>query len=441
MKTHISRYTHLFKSSKEEHLIFSSLSRAFMKVSEDVYTQIIKCKQDPSIINKLDDSVKKSLIEKRILVSKFEDSDFLLEHEFKCNIRTFSLSKIGLILVPTTQCNMQCPYCFEPDKKPAYMSDKIVDDLIEFIRSHKKSETLDLTWYGGEPLLAKKTIRNILQRIHNELNIQIKSHRIITNGYLFDEEAIELFKQFPLDSIQITLDGDKERHNKLRCLKNSQTHTYDKILQNINSIVENLPDVDLHIRVNIEKSNLMDFINTKNNFEERWGNKIKVYPGILRIDDSSGKKISCSAYNKSEASELLFDLSKQGIYHTDLFPQNSVYKGCTATHISSHIIGPKGEIYKCWNDVSDENKIVGYINRKTLVNQSLFYRYVTGNNWYNNEECRECFFLPICNGTCAWYQNRNKYEDAEFATCDCMQKSEGMLNKTLEYWYGNNITK
>ncbi|MDL2245937.1 SPASM domain-containing protein, partial [Parabacteroides sp. OttesenSCG-928-J18] len=185
-----------------------------------------------------------------------------------------------------------------------------------------------------------------------------------------------------------------------------------------------------------EKSNINDFIDGKEFFENRWKNKnLIVYPGILRIDNENGTAIACSAMNKWESANYLYELNEKGIFKTDIYPKIRLAKNCCATRLNSYIIGPRGEIYKCWNDVSDDEKIIGYINQEKLTNPALLYRYIVGSKWYVNSECKECFFLPICNGNCAWYALKNIYNKGEYIICDCLQKSPEMLNKSLEYQY------
>lgn len=45
--------------------------------------------------------------------------------------------------------------------------------------------------------------------------------------------------------------------------------------------------------------------------------------------------------------------------------------------LNSYIIGPEGEIYKCWNDVSNTAKVIGNIQEECLENSTLFARYMT----------------------------------------------------------------
>lgn len=62
-----------------------------------------------------------------------------------------------------------------------------------------------------------------------------------------------------------------------------------------------------------------------------------------------------------------------------------------------YIIEPEGEIYKCWDDVSDADKIVGFIKDEEIELNSRFIRYA-GQVTPFNDECKICHAFPICEG-------------------------------------------
>jgi len=75
-------------------------------------------------------------------------------------------------------------------------------------------------------------------------------------------------------------------------------------------------------------------------------------------------------------------------------------------------------------------------NNKSSVN----YRYHSSCSCFNDPNCKKCFYLPICNGKCSWYQLKNKYKGGQFNLCQCLLKAPGMRNKILEKYY-DHITK
>lgn len=332
-------------------------------------------------------------------------------------------------------------YIADPGKGlMTYNIDEFKSHWIETVSEYAKE--LTLTWYGGEPLLAYQVIEKILNRISSELSIKITRHSMITNGYMINDDVIRLFQKYPLDSMQITLDGTKERHNKLRSLKANHAPTYDRIIDNIDTVVSKLPNTELHVRVNIDKNNVNDFYQINEELKNKYkGKRIVVYPGIIRLENEGRTNLVEPAFGRWETAYLLFDLYNKGIIDGNIYPIHRIAKTCCALCVNSYIIGPTGEIYKCWNDVSDMSKVIGYINKPDIENKTLYYRYHEGCAWYNDSLCKSCFFLPICNGKCAWYNERNLYHGANYNLCQCLQKAPGLLNKCLAYFYESQMTK
>lgn len=123
------------------------------------------------------------------------------------------------------------------------------------------------------------------------------------------------------------------------------------------------------------------------------------------------------------------------------YPKLTYKRTCTATHPNAHIIGPEGEIYRCWNDVSDKTKVVGNINSSEIQNQILYFRYLQSLAWYNDSECNSCSLLPICSGKCAWYAMKNKFEAGKYELCNSPLKVEHLKDEILESYYYHKLEK
>jgi len=363
------------------------------------------------------------------------DDDYIYEQQYITNQSSYQSEYLELVIAPTNDCNFRCFYCFEEGKKAEVMDAETIDALFKFIYQHTEVKRLNITWYGGEPLLAFDVIKTILNRLKSDSKIQLEDHTIVTNGYLFNKDVVEFFKTFPLNSIQITLDGNKERHDKIRCVRHTKTPTYDAILNNIDLITTELPNTHVNIRVNIEKKNAADYEQIKKMVATRWeGKNIRVYPGILRIDNETKTALSCDSLSRAEAAELVY---KTNNHIESLYPKLQLRKICSATVSNSYIVDANEYLFKCWNDLTDSKRAIGNIKTGELKNPSLLFRYLQASKWYNREECKKCFFLPICGGGCAYYVLRNMFENGEYDICDCMHKSPDMLNKCLEYYYEN----
>ena len=67
----------------------------------------------------------------------------------------------------------------------------------------------------------------------------------------------------------------------------------------------------------------------------------------------------------------------------------------------SIVIGPEGELYKCWNDVAKSNKVYGHIGIG-ITNERVLYDYLTKADPFDDERCRTCLLLPVCGGGCPY---------------------------------------
>ncbi|EGF58014.1 radical SAM domain protein [Bacteroides fluxus YIT 12057] len=404
----------------------------------NLYEQLQACIADSDNINNLDDETVDFLYKKKIIVEKDKDDLFLLNYQYETDRSTYSKNVLGLTIAPTLACNFSCSYCFEEHKRKISMDERTENAIISFINNHQESRELHLNWYGGEPLLAIGTIERLLDKITNGTTLKFTKHNLITNGFLVNDRVISLFKKYPLNVVQITLDGKRERHNLIRKTK-ADLPTYDKIIDNINRLLNEFDNTCVHVRVNIEKSNVGDYYEVANELRKMYdGKRLVVYPGFLRIDNEEKTAYSCRSMDRKDIAELMFDAVNKKVINESLYPQLFCSKTCAATRQCAYIVGPEGEVYKCWNDVGNPERVVGTIHGNKIINRTLLNKYIVGSKWYHDEACRKCFFLPICNGTCAWYVLRNKYENGKYDLCTCMQKSPGMLEKCLETYYEMN---
>jgi len=72
-----------------------------------------------------------------------------------------------LILYPTEECNFRCVYCYE-DFEVGNMPDWLVKSVkIHLENKMKKIKKLDISWFGGEPLVAKKILFEIAEYAYN----------------------------------------------------------------------------------------------------------------------------------------------------------------------------------------------------------------------------------------------------------------------------------
>ncbi|MDD5494137.1 MAG: radical SAM protein [Dehalococcoidia bacterium] len=346
----------------------------------------------------------------------------------------------NLTIIPTLDCNFRCTYCYEKDRiKPVYMTDETENALIEFIEQKSKGgKELRIQWFGGEPLLAYERIVSISRKI-NKLNINYES-AIITNGYLLNLEKIELLKELKIDKIQITIDGMEETHNKRR--PHLRDHkTYNTILNNIETLFDytksNNINIKLDIRINVDNQNKKEYSQSYKELKLRFPLAI-VYPGIVKNDALTTDRcnnLSCAFSRKDTSEFYLEQYNTSAEVGLDYYPTWYGIAGCTATRFNDFVVGPQGEIYACWHNVGDDKMIMGNIhNGEVISNHILFTRFLEGIDPFENDKCKNCFYLPICGGGCPYDRILNKYYGQHIETCT-MHKGKKTLEKMLEIHY------
>jgi len=110
----------------------------------------------------------------------------------------------------TGRCNLKCIHCratsSEEDKEFTR------EEGIDFIKGLKAFDLEWLSFDGGEPLLRKD---DLLQFVKTAKEQGLFTY-LLTNGLLLDESIAGQLKEAGLGSIQVSLDGLKKTHNRIR---------------------------------------------------------------------------------------------------------------------------------------------------------------------------------------------------------------------------------
>ncbi|NOU62301.1 radical SAM/SPASM domain-containing protein [Marinifilum caeruleilacunae] len=434
-KLNWSRYNFLWNSEKYGKLLYNSYTNGFLELNDSLYQELndISKNSNKQYLKTLSKEEQQYLKDHFILV---ENDDFLVERmHHESMSRIYDKKHLVLTIAPTQYCNFNCTYCYENWRTKGSMSDETEEALIRYLEQQKRHnglESLSLTWYGGEPLIEYNRIKSLGQKI-KKLGFHIHENEIVTNGYLFDEKRIQILTDVGINQIQITIDGFKSVHDKTRPLLNGQG-TFDKIIQNLDRFYAGSHNnvISIALRVNIDKSNKSSYLDIYNWLSKRYPfETFVVYPGWIHLDENNEKK--CDCFTRNEATDFCFELCKNhGIISEKLYPDD-INMECMARNPNSMIVGWQGEIYKCFEDLGNENLIVGSLHNEDIwTNHMLISKYAMGIDHYQDTVCRKCSYLPICYGGCPIRRLENKYEGK---LNDCCTPFKGRLEEFLELLY------
>ena len=222
----------------------------------------------------------------RMFVNDDTDELAVLERRFRAG--TSDRSAFALTIVTSLGCNFDCPYCFE--NKPAAILDEETERLLlEVVDAQLPTiERFDVTWYGGEPLLAADRIDRLSEAFLERTRASEVTYTasIVTNGYLLTPDVARRLKTLGVNRVQITLDGPAEIHDRMRPLRNGRG-TFDVVLENVVACADLIP---ISIRVNLDASNVGEYLRLLDLLVERGlAGRVSVNPGhIVAYPDQAG---------------------------------------------------------------------------------------------------------------------------------------------------------
>jgi len=280
------------------------------------------------------------------------------------------------------------------------MNKETVNATIKFIENTiRNKSSFFLDWYGGEPLLCYENIMKPIAEKTKEfcdLNNVFLESQITTNGYLLNEKMLPLFRDINMQSFQITLNGPKEIHNKVRYQKNT-IDSYDKIVNSIILLAENLNPKTLILRINFAKEYFDSITKIIESFPLHVRKKIKVF--IKQIDQDK-ERVSFD-----EIGQTLLIFKNEG-FNTEMRTYSTIHTNafaCPADKYNQAVINYDGRVFKC-HAVNFEKEIEdGILSKEGIIewNDHLLYRKLNKAT-FDNKKCLNCNLLPVCFGVCSY---------------------------------------
>ena len=405
----ISKYNLMFEH-KNEKLAFNSRTGALAAINSDFLKILNEIKN--GIFDKTKHS-KKTLD----LINNMQDCGFIINDgfdelaylEYRFNLEKFGNGDPSITILPTSACNCCCDYCFEGDYKNdsvLLMSDnvkKAIYKQTEILIDGKKN--FYVTWFGGEPLLAKKDMWEISEKLIDICNKNKTNYssNVITNAYLIDEDVIKNMIKFKVKNVHITLDGTPLIHDSIRKLHNGKG-TFFKIIENAKKITKHGVLVGFGIHINaMQDKDVEDLLNILK--EE---GLTDCYISIACLTNYNNNCILRNNFTIEEYAKKLIQYQK--LLYSKGFNKKYLFwdyptpddKTCPANRINSFVIDPLGKVYTCWPEIGHSDKCLGNIvdiNDIRSINNSHKIQYMLFSP-FKYKRCRECKLLPVCMGGC-----------------------------------------
>jgi uncharacterized protein len=140
-----------------------------------------------------------------------------------------------LVVQPTPFCNIDCRYCYLPDRKSkAVVARETLSNLFsQVFASGWVGDCLSVVWHAGEPMvLSIAFYRDAFQMIDRLKPADVTvAHSFQTNGTLMNEAWCEFFADHHVN-LGVSIDGPRQFHDRNR-LTRSGKGTFDRTIAGI----------------------------------------------------------------------------------------------------------------------------------------------------------------------------------------------------------------
>ncbi|TCD47944.1 radical SAM protein [Chlorobium sp. N1] len=438
-----SRYNTLFRSERYGWFLHNTLSAVMLELDERHHAMAVALEEGAAGAGAADEGFTALLEEHGFLANPETEKLKLMELRYRRNAACFGTGYVGLTICPTLACNFSCPYCFEHSQTDmAMMDQKTIEALLQFINSHKEARHLSVSWYGGEPTLAFGVIERLTEAFI-ALFPDYADAGMVTNGYLLDRAKIERLNDLRITTVQITLDGSRAVHDRRRTLRGGGP-TYERILENVDSLMASDWKGQCSIRVNVDNTNRDEYTALHHELLERYkGKKLLVYPGHVNRFEGEGLTKTTELRTAEWSGFQLDCYRRDGITpRGGFYPTGGAHNTCIATSHQGYVVGPKGELYKCWEDVGKERMVVGSVHEEPFItNPELLTRYTIGTDPHSDPNCLECKVFPVCGGGCVNKRMRaQQFGEGGITYCSPLKESlEAYLDAYMDVWHTNQI--
>lgn len=279
------------------------------------------------------------------------------------------------------------------------MNDNVIDAISKYLLKNADMQSLHITWFGGEPLMAINQIKIFHEKFRSSYKGNFSSD-IITTAFHINEDVINTLKDAEISEMQITLDGVEKTHNRIKQINNC-SNVFEKIISNIDTTVQLYPQLNISIRINLTKNNSDEYIELYRSLSNRYqNNHVSIIPGFVL--DHNNIHI-CDSFNSKEKAEFAINLWNTEKIPTPWILYNPNITECAIRNINSIVIDPEGYVYKCWEKVGEKAFRYGFIDRQgdiQILKKDVLAQALYEADPLTDKHCEQCSYLPLCFGGC-----------------------------------------
>lgn len=347
-------------------------------------------------------------------------------------------------IITNSSCNLRCTYCYE------YLDSKKnnVENIIEYLeamvdKDTQKEDSVIIDFIGGEPFFVPDILDKVMEHCvsrYKDWGYKYIQFSISTNATLLykakQKAILEKYKQYLY--IGVSLDGDKEKHDKHR-LTISGEGSFDDAIRGLDTLLEYLPKSRINIKATFTKDSIKDYSRSIKFIYSRYGNKVSQIHGNFNFEEKFD--VYDGVLIANEQMEVIRYIQSNDFFAEYLFVSNrhgdkrsinldNPLKKTIPTPLSNNrcgsctgmtSLGYEGKVYGCnrFSTMKKEGMELGeikdgeFIDHHNPIVESVRNAYKDLPPWCNacrfNKSCSDCVAIPIDEGISHkdfYYQNR-----------------------------------
>lgn len=351
-----------------------------------------------------------TLVDARILVELSSDelSEVLLENRQAITHD----SSLYVVVQASPDCSMQCGYCGQSHRKEA-LSDETADSIAGLVEARLESspgryQKLEIGWFGGEPLLGLRAIRDLTRRFQHLARTHGISYsaKMPTNGLALSPElGLELSQSLGVTRLEITLDGLGSVHDQRRPLRGGKPN-FEVVYSNLKHFALRAGDsVHIVVRCNVDRHNACHVDSLIERLhQDGLNDQVSFYVAPVHSWGNAADKDGLTTEELREWDvhwlRKLIDLG----FRIDVLPTRRPIV-CLSVRDDAEVIDHRGNRYSCTevpyvDSYGDPNRhAIGTVFEPT---KSLARPFSDINARIGRGElqCSACNILPVCGGAC-----------------------------------------
>jgi len=339
----------------------------------------------------------------------------------------------NIMLFVTEACNLRCSYCYEVDNEVhddgRHMRSADARRIVEqFLQSSGPRRDVGITFFGGEPLLNFRVVREVVEYANRRAEVLHKNvgYAMTTNLTLMTEGIADFLVAHQVN-VMVSVDGNKEQHDANRLTKSGEG-TYDSVVKNLRLLLRKQRSGGTRparVRATLSSGNC-DLLQVERDLLKLGAERVDIgaasgtvfgrdeydiqdAPGYEMIEGQIEDAISAFLVGLSRGKRMrLPEVVARSLMELDVqlgmgAEEGELYPRLCGVCRNMKAVTPNGDVYPCHRYVGMRKFRIGNFLRPGGIDRVRVLRYYRKVQESFGEDCSTCWLRRICGGQCPWY--------------------------------------